>query len=248
VDALKATPPSQFVLLLNPDTVVRPGGLEELLRFMESKPGVGIAGSQLEDMDGTVQRSAFRFPTWQSEFESAFRIGWMSRKLQRWIVAPIPQATAHQTDWVCGASMMVRREVFDAIGILDDRYFMYFEELDFCLRAQQAGWPCWYVPASRVVHLVGQSSGVTVNQPKRRPLFWFAARQHFFMKHYGRLYTLSADMVWASAYAFHRALATMRGLKISDPPWLWWDFVIFNFNPVHMFGKNSKRTANDGRT
>ncbi len=77
---------------------------------------------------------------------------------------------------------MVRREVFDAVGLLDDGYFMYFEEVDFCLKASRAGWPCWYVPASRVVHLVGQSSGVTDASPaaKRRPRYWFDARTRYF--------------------------------------------------------------------
>ena len=72
--------------------------------------------------------------------------------------------------------MIIRREVFEAIGLMDEGYFMYFEEVDFCHRARRAGWPCWYVPAARVVHLVGQSSGVTDPRRaarKRRPGYWF---------------------------------------------------------------------------
>ena len=70
----------------------------------------------------------------------------------------VPRLNPAGVDWVAGASMIVRREVFDAVGLLDEHYFMYFEEVDFCLRARKAGWTCWYVPEARVVHLVGQGA------------------------------------------------------------------------------------------
>ena len=104
---------------------------------------------------------------------------------------------------MAGASLIVRREVFDAVGLLDEGYFMYFEEVDFCLKASRAGWPCWYVPTSRVVHLVGQSSGVTKagDERKRRPRYWFEARRRYFMTNHGRPKTLAADVAFALAYA-----------------------------------------------
>jgi len=88
--------------------------------------------------------------------------------LARWVVAPPVIDHAFQTDWVSGASMMVRSEVLKEVGLLDEGYFTYFDDIDFCFNAQKHGWPTWYVPTSRVVHLVGQSTGVT-KRPKRLP-------------------------------------------------------------------------------
>src|SRR5262249_24939007 len=158
---LAAPNPPDYVLLLNPDTVVRPGAIRPLIDFMERHPEVGITGCRLEYPDGEPQRSAFRFPTIWSEFEGGIRVGVLSKLLNREVVAPRVSDEPHPTDWMAGASMLVRRAVFDDIGLMDEGYFLYFEETDFCLRARRAGWPGWYVPASHVVHLVGQASGVT---------------------------------------------------------------------------------------
>src|SRR5277367_5597369 len=102
------------------------------------------------------------------------------------MVAPEPRAAAHRTDWVNGASMMVRREVFDSIGLMDEKFFLYYEETDFCLRALEAGWPTWTVPSSRVVHLEGQSTGATgaIAKRKRVPKYWFDSRRRYFRKHH----------------------------------------------------------------
>ena len=132
-----------------------------LVEFMNDHPKVGIAGSRLENPNGTPQCSAFRFHSVLSELEGGLRLGIVSRLLRNRVVAPPVSDEQHETDWVAGASMIVRHGVFADIGLMDEGYFLYFEEVDFCLRAHRAGWHCWYVPASRVVHLVGQSSGVT---------------------------------------------------------------------------------------
>jgi len=223
--------PSDYVLLLNSDTVVRPGALRALVDFVERHPDVGIAGSRLEDPDGTPQRSAFRFPTIWSEFESGIRLGFVSRLLCRRVVAPPVRDAAHPTDWMAGASMMIRRDVFEAIGLMDEGYFLYFEETDFCLRARRAGWLCWYVPASRVVHLVGQSSGVTDSKrpAKRVPRYWFESRRRYFRKNHGWLYALLADSAWTLGFALWRIRRQLQRKPDHDPPGLLWDFVRFNF-------------------
>ena len=170
---------------------------------MDANPKVGIAGSRLEDPDGTPQRSAFRFHSVLSELESGLRLGLVSKLLRNKIVAPpVPEKTC-RIDWVSGASLMIRQNVFNQIGLLDEGYFMYFEEVDFCLRAHRAGWECWYVPASRVVHLVGQSSGVNDGKQlrKRRPTYWFASRKRFFTKNFGPARAFSRPAVlWAIGF------------------------------------------------
>ena len=229
--ALAEADPPDFVWLLNPDTVVREGALRELLRFMLEHPEVGIAGSRLEDPDPpTPQRSAFRFPSIASEFETSLRLGVVSKLLRQKVVAPPFRDETHPTDWVIGASMMVRREVFDAIGPLDDRYFMYYEELDFCLAARRAGYPCWYVPASRVVHLVGQASGVTSSEPrdkprKRRPAYWFESRRRYFVKNHGPLYAAAAAAAWIVGYSLRMLRCKLTGIRDHDPERYFRDFV-----------------------
>jgi GT2 family glycosyltransferase len=223
--------PPDFFWLLNPDTVVRPGSLRPLLDYLQSHPHVGIVGSRLEDPDGTPQRSAFRFLTPASEFEQSTRFGITTWLLRPWQMAPPVRETPHPTDWVAGASMLVRREVFETAGLMDDRYFLYFEEVDFCLAARRAGWRCWYVPESRVVHLVGQSSGVTDTRaaPKPLPPYWFDSRRRYFRKNYGKLYSFSADLAWAIGWSLWRLRRRLQRKPDNDPPGLLVDFVRYNF-------------------
>lgn len=225
--ALASDNPPDFVLLLNPDTVIRPGAVTELIEFMQHNPAAGIAGSRLEDPDGTPQRSAFRFHCIRSELDDGLRLGFVSKMLRNRCVAPPVRGDTHRTDWVAGASMIVRREVFNDIGLMDEGYFMYYEEVDFCLRAHRAGWDCWYVPASRVVHLVGQASGVTVQntKPKRRPGYWFDSRRRYFLKNHGRFYTTLADAVWAMSFATFRVRQFIQRKPDTDPPKLLYDFL-----------------------
>ena len=228
--ALAGPQPPDSVLLLNPDTVVRPGAISALEDFLDSHPRVGLAGSRLEDPDGTPQRSAFRFPTVLSELEGGLRFGPVSQLLAPWVVAPPVSDRPHRTDWMAGASLLVRREVFDRIGLLDEGYFLYFEETDFCLRAARAGWPGWYVPASRVVHLVGQSSGVTdTKRPARRmPRYWFESRRRYFAVNHGRMYAALADAAYAAGFSLWRVRRWLQSKPDTDPPHLLGDFLRFS--------------------
>ncbi|WP_406696195.1 glycosyltransferase family 2 protein [Singulisphaera sp. Ch08] len=228
--ALEAAAPPDYVLLLNPDTVVHGGALRTLYDFMEAKPEVGIAGSRLEDPDGTPQRSAFRFPSVLGEIENGLRFGVVTKLLHRWVVAPPVPEVACRTDWVSGACLLVRREVFDAVGLLDADYFMYYEEVDFCKRAAQAGWPCWFVPEARVVHLVGQSTRVEtgVVARKRQPTYWFASRRRYFQTYLGKYATWLTDLAWASSFASYRVRRVVQRKPDTDPFGLLGDFVRHN--------------------
>ena len=216
-----------YVHLLNPDTVIRPGALASLVRFMEANPRVGIAGSRLEDPDETPQRSAFRFPGLLNEVEFSLRLRMLSRALAPWVGAPPISDSAVRTDWVAGASMIIRRAVFEAIGPLDEDYFMYFEEVDFTLRALEAGWPCWYVPESRVVHLVGQASGVTDphQRRRRRPGYWFESRRRYYLRHLGRARTALADLTVAAGNLTWQARRIVQGKADDTPEHFLGDFV-----------------------
>ncbi len=232
--ALGRPNPPDLVWLLNPDTVVRPGALAALKGFLQDYPDVGLVGSRLEHPDGTAQNSAFRFPSILGELEGGLRFGPASRLLSgRSVVQPIADHPV-AVDWVAGASLMIRRAVFDQVGLLDDRYFMYYEEVDFCRRAKAQGWACWYVPESRVVHLVGQSSDVTSagGATKRRPRYWFDARNRYFLTHHGRARTLVANLVHVAAFASYRARRRLQRKPDGDPRLMLWDLVRYNFLPV----------------
>lgn len=219
--ALAAADPPRFVLLLNADTEVRPGAVRALLEFMGGRPEAGIAGGSFENLDGSDWHLAFRFITPLSELERGLRLGLASRLLGRHVVGrQMEQDRPRPVDWVAGASMIVRREVFEAIGLMDEGYFLYFEEVDFCLRAARAGWPCWYVPRSRVMHIGGQSTGLTERdrRPPRTPPYWFASRRRYFLKNYGLAGALAADLAFGLGFAAWRARRALQRKPDLDPP------------------------------
>lgn len=151
----------RYILLLNPDTEVRPGALARLVSYMDSRPRVGAAGPQLLWPDGSIQSSRRRFPTLGSLF-------WESTLLEQWFPgnryarayhmddrSPLePQAV----DWVVGAALLVRRQAWQQVGPLEETFFMYFEETDWCRRCARAGWEVHYLPQARIVHYEGKSS------------------------------------------------------------------------------------------
>jgi GT2 family glycosyltransferase len=228
---LSAGTPPDYLLLLNPDTYIRPGAVRSLVEFMERRPDVGLAGGRNEEPDGTPIRSAFRFFTMRSELEDGLRLGLVSRLLRNSLVAPPVRDEEHEVDWVAGACLIVRREVFEAVGLMDEGYFLYYEEVDFCLRARRAGWPCWYVPAGRIIHLVGRSTGVTDGRttPRRRPRYWFESRRRYFVKNHGRLYALAIDVTWAVSFAVWRVRRWLLHRPDTDPPHRLGDYVRYNF-------------------
>ena len=215
-------------LLLNPDTVTHNGAVGSLLRFMDQHSDVGICGSRLEDPDGSTQLAARRFPGILSELEATLRLGFMTRLLNRWKTTEPESDEPHPTDWLPGASLMIRREVFEQIGLLDDGYFMYYEEVDFCLRAKRAGWQVWYVPQSRVIHLVGQSSGVTSAGPRKRlPQYWYDSRRRYFQKNYGRLSRILTDITFILGFSCWRLRRKLQRKPDTDPPAMLRDYVTY---------------------
>lgn len=218
--ALAHDPDFQYVLLLNPDTVVRRGAFRVLLDFMNNHPEAGTAGGISEDPDGTRQHCSFRFPTILGELAAYARTGMVDRLLRRWTILAGKPADPEEVDWVSGAYLIVRRQVIDDIGIFDESYFLYFEETDFLLRARRAGWRCWHVPGSRVVHLVGQSSGVTDPRAKTRPLpqYWFESRRRYFILNHGRSYAIAADMAVMLGHGIWRIRRILQRRGPVDPP------------------------------
>ncbi len=210
----------RHVWLLNPDTQVYPGAARHLIEFLDAHPRAGMAGSRLEDADGTGQISAFRFPSPASEFLGAMQVGVLDRLFAERLV-PVPlQSQPHCADWLAGASLMMKTALVEDIGLMDEDYFLYFEEVDYCLQARRRGWEIWYVPRSRVHHVVGAATGISDLRKKapRRPQYWFDSRRRFFLKNYGKGTALLADLAAISGYALWRVRRRIQAKPDLDPP------------------------------
>ncbi len=154
--------PPAFFLLLNPDTEVAPDALYLMLDFMAAHPEVGILGPKLLNPDGTIQPSRRRFPTLLTAFLESNLIQWRLWKdnpvLRRYYMADRPDDEIQEVDWLTGACLMVRREAVEAAGFLDEDFFMYSEELDWCRRIKSLGFKVVYFPLATVIHHSAQSS------------------------------------------------------------------------------------------
>jgi N-acetylglucosaminyl-diphospho-decaprenol L-rhamnosyltransferase len=192
-----------YLHMINPDTVIHPGAISALVSFLEAHPAAGIAGSSFENGDGSAWPIAFRFPSLLGELAGGLELGIATRVLRPWVVARHMTPVAQPTDWVSGASMMIRRAVLEAVGGLDENYFLYFEETDFCFRARKAGFATWYVPESRVMHIAAQSTKVLERNasPRRMPRYWFESRRRYFMATHGVPYAIAVDLVALLAHA-----------------------------------------------
>jgi hypothetical protein len=152
---------SPFLLLLNPDTIVEGPVIRTLEAWLTSHPDVGVAGARVLNGDGTVQRTARRFPDVTTLLGG--RTAWLTRRFpENWLtrrnlLAPGADAPV-EVDWLSGACLMTRRDVFDAIGGFDESFFLYWEDADYCHRVAAAGFRRVYVPTAPVRHLVGASA------------------------------------------------------------------------------------------
>jgi N-acetylglucosaminyl-diphospho-decaprenol L-rhamnosyltransferase len=226
LSADEAQRPAYF-WILNPDTQVDPGAMAALVDFAAAQPRIGITGSALRNDDGSAWPYAFRFPGLGSEFEGGARFGPVTRLLRKHaVLRPMTDQPA-QVDWMPGASMLVKREVFEQVGLMDEGYFLYYEETDFFLQVQRAGWQAWYVPASRVMHIAGASTGVTGEKvmKKRMPAYWFESRRRYFVKNHGRVYAMAVDAAWLLAHLSWRARRALQRKPDTDPPRLAADFL-----------------------
>jgi GT2 family glycosyltransferase len=231
VGILAGLPPDRFpgqrpdyVYILNSDAFPDPGAIRALLDHLESHPATGFAGSYIHGLDGEPHRTAFRFMTAASELEGAARFGPISRLLSRHIVAqPIPEQTT-RVDWLAGASMMMRQDVLDQIGLFDETYFLYFEETDLCLRAARAGWPTDYVRNSEVTHIGSASTGM--KEWTRIPRFWLDSRRHYFTKNHGTAGFVFATFAHVAGGLLWRARLLVQRKDRGDPPHFLRDLIV----------------------
>ncbi|MGC9397798.1 MAG: glycosyltransferase family 2 protein [Anaerolineae bacterium] len=173
-----------YLLLLNPDTEVLADALPRLVHYMDRHPSVGMLGPQLLNPDGSVQSSRRRFPTLPVLFcESTWLQGLLPRRLlAHYYVEDRSPQTAHPVEWITGAAMLTRRAVVDEVGGLDETFFMYSEELDWCRRIRAAGWEIHYTPEARIIHHEGKSSEQVV---PARHIYFQSSKIHYTRKYHG---------------------------------------------------------------
>lgn len=192
----------EFFWLLNPDAAAHPGAVRALVEDLQAHPEAGMAGSAHVDGDGVPVTSAFRWHCWQNELDRALLFGPFTHLCKWWgkLVWLLPGGPSRTVDWLSGASLMVRRRVVEQIGLMDEGYFLYYEETDYCRRAWRAGWRCRLVQESVVTHLEGAStggpSGPDGGPLPRIPRYRFESRRRYFVKHHGRIYAAWTDLCW----------------------------------------------------
>lgn len=190
---------SEYVLLLNSDTLVRPGAIELLAKALERNPKMGIASPRLEWIDGVPQESCFRFHRPVNELIQSAATRLITKLFQRYEVPLKVSQKISYPEWTSFACVLIRRKVFEDIGLLDEEFFMYFEDVDFCKRAREAGWAIVNNPKARVIHLRGGSSPVKSQtaKKKRLPRYFYESRTRYYYKHFGRFGLLAANIFWS---------------------------------------------------
>jgi GT2 family glycosyltransferase len=210
----------KYILLLNPDTEVRNSAVPSMARFLDGHPKAGAVGCRLYNSDGSLQVSSFDFPTVPGVFATVFQLKkiiptrWLREgPLRTWMGSRIRYFNQHispqRVDFVSGACMMVRKRMLDEVGLLDEGFFIYFEEIDWCFRMAEAGWTTYFLPSAEVVHHIGQSS----RQISRRSfLELHRSRLYYYRKHFSRQSTAVVKSIIFARLGWDLFLAGIRGL------------------------------------
>jgi GT2 family glycosyltransferase len=188
----------RYVLLLNSDAVLLGDSAQRMVALLDERPAAAVVGGTLLHPDGRFQASYADFPTLRSELL-------LATGLMRWLLSPTypsygpaESTCLRQVDWVGGALFLVRRAALERVGLLDERFFMYAEEVDWCLRFKQAGWQVLFLPEARALHHGGASFSL-LSEPKRVQLYW--SKWLYFRKHRGRLAAATFRLTIVAAFS-----------------------------------------------
>lgn len=210
----------RFILLLNPDTIVQGDALANMVSYLEQNAQVGALGPQLLNEDGSRQSSRRRFPTvWTAFFESTWLQPYAPQAvLDNYFVRDVADGQTAVVDWVMGACLLTRQEVVAQVGGLDEAYFMYSEELDYCRRIHDAGWQVVYYPHAVVTHFSGKSSEQAVTQ---RHINFNRAKLRYFRKYHGRLAATLLRIFLLKSYLLQLVLEALKGSIGHKRPLRW---------------------------
>lgn len=189
---------ADYYLLFNSDAVLRPGFCKEILRVAEANPKAGLIAPRLEGDDGVAQNSFFRFAGPASELMRGAETGPLSNLLKQHEIALGTDPDPEDVEWASFACILLRTEMINQIGPMDEGYFLYFEDAEYCLRARRAGWGIALALNAVAVHYRGGSGPVKALQKakKRMPAYFYASRSRFLYQANGRFGLLSANLLW----------------------------------------------------
>jgi GT2 family glycosyltransferase len=172
----------RYCLLLNPDTLVNPGSLDEMVEFMDHRPDVGASGCQLIGPDGAIQPSGRRFPSLLAVLLRGTRLHRLCNKpVTRYLMADWDHSSVREVDWVLGACLLLSRKALEDVGLLDEGFFLYYEDIDLCYRLKARGWKVYYNPQIQVVHYYQRASAQGI--PNRLTLEHIKSIFRLFKKH-----------------------------------------------------------------
>lgn len=214
---MAAEPDAEFYLILNSDALLTPGFLRTMLDETESQPKVGLFGPSISGEDGELQTSCFRFHSPLSELNRAAAKGLVTKLVKNHVVSLGTDPDTSQIEWMSFACIMLRGEMVHEIGPMDEGYFLYYEDTEYCLRAGRAGWGFAYLPQARAVHFCGGSGPVKslAETHKRLPPYYYASRTRFIYQAHGYAGLIAANLLW---YVGRSAAWIGRGLGTSFNP------------------------------
>lgn len=202
----------RYALLLNPDTELVGDALATMVRYMDEHPAVGVLGPALRYPDGALQSSRRRFPTLATAFcESTLLHQWFpnNRVARRYHLADRPADLPQPVDWLVGAALMIRREAWQRVGPLDEGFFMYFEELDWCRRCRAAGWEIHYLPGAEIIHYEGKSSEQVATA---RTIRFQRSKLRYYRKYYAAGWALLIRFFLLGTFAFQLIEESLKWL------------------------------------
>jgi N-acetylglucosaminyl-diphospho-decaprenol L-rhamnosyltransferase len=203
----------RYVLLLNPDTLVPPTTFAEMITFMDANPAIGVAGPRVRLLDGSLDLACRRsFPTPEISFyrmSGLSRLFPKSKRFNAYNLAYWPEDAVHPVDSVVGAYMQLRREAIVQVGLLDEHFFMYGEDLDWAKRIKDAGWMVWYYGQSEITHVKRAAS----SQSSKSRIDFYEAMWIFYRKHYRQ------GMPWLLDRLILLGVAARGGIDVARHLW-----------------------------
>lgn len=206
---------ADYYLLLNSDAILRPDFCSTILKAAEGEDESGLFAPRIEHADGEVHASCFRFPSPASELIRSACTGFVTNALKRYEVSLGPTPDKAAIEWASFACIMLRGQMVREIGPMDEGYFLYFEDAEYCLRARRAGWSIAYVPEAAAVHFRGGSGPVKalIHAKKRLPAYYYSSRSRFLYQAHGWPGLWGANLAWYLG----RVIAQLRRLAGRQP-------------------------------
>ena len=218
-----------FMFMLNPDTIVQAGALKKLVEFAQAHPEAGMIAPHTINPDGSLQHNTFHFPDLKQAFFGFFEMLVPMDSPLNGRYLPEDYRRARTAEHILGATVFVRRELYEQMGGIDEKFELYFEETDWCYRAKKAGWKILYTPDATIVHLGAHS---TSKNPELSSVRFYRAQSYFYRKNYGMFKYIALKIITVVGLKFWLA-RTLKGYitkkidaeKLKARAWSYWEIL-----------------------